>query len=143
MPFFHNAGILGGRISDLPHIYIIDDNKSFGRSLKRLLLAEGYSADLFHSARSFFDTVPAHADGCAIVDIWMPECDGFATVDKMRELRYRMRFIMITGHAQKNTREIALQKGALGLLQKPFGEESLISLLELLGKVTKGEAAEK
>jgi len=62
----------------------------------------------------------------------MPECDGFSLIDKMHALRYTMRIIVITGRPQSDSLAQALSKGALGLLQKPFSEASL---LELLNKV--------
>jgi FixJ family two-component response regulator len=120
---------MGGTRTLLPHFYIVDDDRSFGRSLQRLLKARRLSADYFESARSFFDSIPPDRDGCAIVDLRMPECDGFSMIDKMHELHYDMRCIVITGHAQNDAKDIALQKGALGLLQKPFSEASFWELL--------------
>jgi len=36
---------------------------------------------------------------------------------------------VITGQTQTDTRELALQKGAVGFLQKPFSAESLLELI--------------
>ncbi len=116
-------------IALLSHFYIIDDDQSFGKSLKRLLTAKGFTADYFGSAQSFFDCVPPSEHGYAIVDIHMPECDGFCLIDKMHHLHYDLFVIVITGHAQADARETAMQKGALGFLQKPFNGESLLELL--------------
>ena len=110
--------------------YIVDDDLSFGKSLKRLLNARGMSADYFGSAQSFIDSVPPGQRGYAIVDINMPVCSGFGLMDWMHELNYLMRVIVITGQAQEGSRDMALQKGALGFLQKPFSEESLLELVE-------------
>ena len=111
------------------HFYIVDDDPSFGKSLKRLLNARGIPADCFGSAQSFFDSIPADQLGYAIVDIHMPGIDGFALMAKMHEMNYRMPVIIITGKAQADTRDLALQKGALGFLQKPFSDESLLELV--------------
>jgi len=116
-------------IALLSQIFIIDDDLSFGKSLRRLLSARGFSADYFRSAQSFLDSVPPGKEGCAIVDMHMPECDGFGLIDKMNALHYDMRIIVITGRAPNDARDLALQKGALGMLQKPFSEESLLELL--------------
>jgi two-component system, LuxR family, response regulator FixJ len=121
--------VMGDVIAFLSRIFIIDDDQSFGKSLKRLLSARGFSADHFISAQAFLDSVPPSKEGFAIVDIHMPECDGFGLIDKMRALHYSIQIIMITGRAQNDARDLALQKGALGMLQKPFSEESLFELL--------------
>ena len=112
------------------HFYIVDDDQSFGKSLKRLMNAKGFPADYFGSARSFLDSIHPGQHGWAIVDIHMPECDGFALIDKMLELHYDMPVIVITGQAQANARDLAMQKGAVGFLQKPFSEESLLELIQ-------------
>ena len=66
-------------------VYIVDDDLSFGRSLKRLLNARGLAADCFSSAQSFLDSVSHNQmEGIAIVDINMPGCDGFQLMDKIQ-----------------------------------------------------------
>jgi FixJ family two-component response regulator len=111
------------------HFYIVDDDQSFGKSLKRLLNARGFPADSFGSARSFLDSIHPGQHGWVIVDIHMPKCDGFALIDKMHELRYDMPVIVVTGQAKADARDLAMQKGAVGFLQKPFSEESILELI--------------
>lgn len=109
--------------------FIVDDDASFCRSLKRLLNAEGVPAECFDSAQSFLDSVHPAQKGYAIVDIHMPGADGFALMDKMHELHYDMPVIMITGQTRPDTRDLAMAKGAVGFLQKPFQPESLLTLM--------------
>lgn len=115
-------------------IFIVDDDLSFGRSLKRLLNARGFPADHFESALHFMDSVPSGQKGIAIVDIHLPECDGFELVEKMRDMRYRLPVILITGRTEGFSRDMALQKGASGFLKKPFSEQSLMRLIETLAQ---------
>jgi len=111
------------------HFYIVDDDQPFGKSLKRLLNARGFAADYFGSAQSFLDSVPSAQRGYAILDIHMPDCDGLALLDKMHHLHYDMPVIVITGQAHGDSRDLAMKKGALGFLQKPFSENSLMELI--------------
>jgi FixJ family two-component response regulator len=111
------------------HCYIVDDDLSFGRSLKRLLNAGGMAADCFSSAQSFLDSVHPGQRGCAIVDVHMPGMDGFGLMEKMRFLHYVMPVIMVTGQTQADTRDLAMARGAAGFLQKPFSAESLLELI--------------
>jgi len=110
-------------------LWIIDDDLPFGKSLKRMLNARGLQAEYFGSAQSFLDSVPPGQSGCAIVDIHMPVCDGFELIKKMQDLHYAMPIIIITGQADSDDRDLAMQNGAIGYLQKPFSEESLMELL--------------
>ncbi len=113
----------------LAHCFIVDDDLSFGKSLKRLLNAQGVPADYFWSAQCFLDSVHPGQVGFAIVDIHMPDLDGFSLMDKMRTLRYVMPVILISGQTGADTRDLALGKGAIGFLQKPFSPESLLELI--------------
>src|SRR5512139_4094247 len=109
--------------------WIVDDDLAFGKSLKRMLNARGILAEYFGSAQSFLDSVPPGQGGYAIVDIHMPGCDGFGLLGKMNDLRYEMPVIIVTGQADSSARDLAMQRGAVGYLQKPFSEESLMELI--------------
>jgi len=111
------------------HIFIIDDDPSFGKSLARLLSARGYFPEYFSSAQSFLDSIPSDQRGVVVLDIHMPGFGGFALLDKMNELHYELPVIFVTGQAQTDDRNLALEKGAKGFLLKPFSEESLLELL--------------
>jgi len=112
------------------HIFIVDDDLSFGKSLKRMLKARAFKADHFESAQEFIDSVPSEQHGIAIVDLHMPECDGLTLMDKMKELHYIMPVIAITGHSRADSRDQVMKRGALGFLLKPFNERSLMGLIE-------------
>ena len=118
--------------------WIIDDDLPFGKSIKRMLNAKGISAEYFGSAESFLDSVPPGQRGFAIVDIHMPSCDGFGLMARMQGLKYDIPVIMVTGQADSEARAKALQCGAVGFLQKPFSEESL---MELITKQESGQSA--
>jgi FixJ family two-component response regulator len=114
----------------IPVLFIVDDDQNFGRSLKRLLSVKGFQAYYFGSAKAFLDSVPPGQKGIAIIDIHMPECDGFELMDKMHELHYEMPVIVVTGQSQADSRNVVLGRGAVGFLQKPFSDFSLLDVIE-------------
>jgi len=115
--------------ADRPCIFVVDDDLSFRTSLVRLLKVRGYSAEAFGSARSFLDSISPARPGIAVLDIHMPECDGFRLFEKMKERGFWMPVIFITGQAQAEDHELVLRRGARGFLTKPFREESLLEML--------------
>jgi len=122
------------------YFWIVDDDLQFGKSLRRMLSSKGIYAEYFGSAQSFLDCVPAEESGYAIVDINMPGCDGFELLKRMHNLHYGMPVIIMTGHVISHARDRAMQSGAIGFLQKPFSEESLLELVrkhELEGSAPK------
>jgi len=113
------------------HIFVVDDDHSFCKSLKRMLDCRGYSTHCFESGQAFIDAVPSGQKGVAIVDLHMPDSSGFSLLQIMRDMHYIMPVILVTGQTGADTREEALQRGAIGFLQKPFNEQSLLDLIEL------------
>ena len=112
------------------HIYIVDDDSKYLKSLKRLLTSAGYGAETFSSAQSFLDSVPVnYTTGILILDLRMPGMNGFILQNKLNKLRSQLQIIIITADAQPGDREQAIKSGAIGFLQKPFQEESLFELL--------------
>jgi len=114
-----------------PRIYLVDDDESLRKAIKRLLRSAGYDVETFPSARSFLDSVPLHdTEGILLLDLRMPGMDGFELQEKLNELRCSLKIIIITGDARAGDRSRVLQSGALGFLQKPFQDESLLELIE-------------
>ena len=116
------------RISN--HIYFVDDDEAFRKSLTRLLTSGGHQVESFASAQSFLDSVPVdYKTGVLILDLRMPGMDGFALQKKLNEYRSQLKVIFITADAQPGDRDRAVRSGAIGFLQKPFQEESLYELI--------------
>ena len=112
------------------HIYFVDDDDVYRRSLVRLLASAGYSVESFPSAQSFLDSVPVdHETGVLILDLRMPGINGFDLQKRMNELASRFKIIFITADEQPGDRDHAINAGAIGFLQKPFEEESLMELI--------------
>jgi two-component system response regulator FixJ len=114
------------------HIYVVDDDSKYLKSLNRLLTSAGYSVETFSSAQSFLDSVPVnYTTGVLILDLRMPGMDGFILQQKIKKLRSQLQVIIITADAQPRDREQAIKSGAIGFLQKPFQEESLFELVRM------------
>jgi FixJ family two-component response regulator len=115
-----------------PKIFIVDDDLSFGKSLKRLLDASGYSSAYLESAKSFLDLVPFAESGIVVLDIHMPNMDGFELMATMRERGYKMPVIFISGQMQDELKNLALSKGAVGFVQKLCCAGTLLEMLRRL-----------
>lgn len=70
------------------HIYIVDDDSKYRKSLVRLLVSAGYFSEGFSSAQSFLDSVPMDAKGCVIVDVRMPQRSGLGLLKKLKKAHF-------------------------------------------------------
>jgi two-component system response regulator FixJ len=112
------------------HIYVVDDDDMYRKSLVRLLTAAGHSVESFSSANSFLESVRvADKTGVLILDLRLPGMNGFDLQKRMNELASGLHIIFVTGHEHAGDREHAINAGAIGFLQKPFEEGSLLELL--------------
>jgi FixJ family two-component response regulator len=110
-------------------VYVVDDDESVGRALKSLMLAYGFAVRIFQSAEDFFSAIPNGAPGCLILDICMPQMEGWEAQEHLLKSGSKRPVIMITGNKNTGFNERALKAGAAGFLQKPFHDRDLIILI--------------
>ena len=112
-------------------IYIVDDDESICRALKTLLMTYKYAVTTYNSGKSFFAAVPHDSAGCLILDIRMPEMDGWAVQKQIVNSGAKRPVIFISADHLDNAADHALMVGAVGFLEKPFSDQALIDLIEL------------
>jgi two-component system response regulator FixJ len=110
-------------------VFIVDDDKSICRALKFLLITFGYEVRTFSSGTEFFDSVEDAESGCLVLDIHMPELNGWEIQRKLASVGSQRQIIVITADKDDGLREKALKVGALGFLQKPFNDMELVDLI--------------
>jgi len=113
-----------------PHIYVVDDDESVCKALRRLMKSAGYNVETFNSAQGFLNAVPPDREGCLILDIRLPGIDGFELQKRLNALHSKLRIIFITAYVQAGDYERAMEAGAIGFLQKPFSDQSLLDLID-------------
>jgi two-component system response regulator FixJ len=113
-----------------PRIYLVDDDSSVRKALHRLLASAGRDVSSFASAREFLETVPLETEGILVLDLRMPEMDGFELHRRLAEANSPLKVILITAFVQPGDSERGIRQGAVGFLVKPFDEAELLALIE-------------
>lgn len=110
-------------------VSVIDDDQSVRRALKRLLKSVGYDVKVFESAQAYLDFKETDTEGLIILDIQMPDIDGFELMKILTATGNRSLVIFITAHENPRVREMAMNSGAVAFLQKPFDDQSLLDAI--------------
>jgi len=121
-----------------PHLFIVDDDRSFRGYLETLLKSMGYRVT---SACSGEEALGALEDGLVpdliLLDIIMEGMGGMETLKRIRQTRSEVPVIMLTGVDQTQTIVEAMRLGASDYLVKPFEPEEIeITLKNVLEKAS-------
>ncbi len=108
-------------------VFVVDDEPDvpelFRQKFRRDLREQRFVIDFAISAKEALSRIASINDQPLILilsDINMPGMSGLEMLPKVRELRPDVPVIMITAYGDPDTKRIAIEKGALGLLTKPI-----------------------
>lgn len=114
-------------------VYIVDDDASIRRSTAFLVKSAGYQPRAFTSASDFLREAPTLLPGVLLLDVRMPEMDGFALLgDLPASLGALFPIVMITGHGDLATAVQAIRHGVRDFLEKPYEDDDLLGIVARL-----------
>jgi len=109
-------------------ILVVDDDQEILRMLNRILELEGYDVALAANGRTALALVEECEPDLVILDIIMPELDGFQVLDLIRQ-RSDIPVIMLTVRCEETTLHNALILGADDYMSKPFRISELLTCI--------------
>jgi CheY-like chemotaxis protein len=110
-------------------VYIVDDDASLLRSLRRLLTSYRWPVQTFDSAEAFLEELDSLSSGCLVVDIGLQGISGLKLVHRLREARLSWPIIVMSGLSDKKAESEALRLGARAYLRKPFDSRTLLNAI--------------
>ncbi len=114
-----------------PTVFVVDDDRSILKSIKRLLESNGYKVETFLSAQEFMEfDYDDQGPACLILDVMMPEMTGLDLQEIILSWDISMPIVFITALRDVPTSVSAMKKGAVDFLTKPFKEADLLSAVE-------------
>ena len=110
-------------------VFVVDDDSSVRRALRRLLTIEGFAVEAFSSAEGFLShDRDVGSPSCLILDVRMPGgADGLQLQQQLEEASSLLPIIFITGHGTVPMSVQAMKAGACEFLQKPFDNAKLLA----------------
>ena len=112
-----------GGVSDL--ICIVDDDASVRRALGRMVRSFGFDVQLFASGRDCLDGPYVDQASCLIVDVIMPNMDGFELHALLAASDRDIPTIFISGENGQKNFDRAAAAGCVAMLNKPCDANTL------------------
>jgi DNA-binding response OmpR family regulator len=104
-------------------ILVVDDERDVRSLVCHILLDQGYEVDQAVDGRDALDKILARAPDLVVLDLMMPELDGWQVMRELKELASPPRVVVLSafGDVKRVT-----EAGAIGFLAKPFRFAQLV-----------------
>jgi two-component system, cell cycle response regulator DivK len=124
-------------MSTAKKILYVEDNPENRLLVRRLLMADGYEAIEAENAQKALEILKAHRPDLILMDINMPDVDGYTLTGKIKNLpgNESVPIIAITANVMKGDREKTFKAGCDGYIEKPIDvdqfSDQILSFLKL------------
>jgi DNA-binding NtrC family response regulator len=113
----------------VPQVYVVDDDVSVREALSSLIRSAGLSVRSFASASESLEGLKKERPGCLVLDIQLPDINGFELQQRLATHDIQIPIIFLTGHGDIPMSVRAIKAGAVEFLTKPFDDEYLLETI--------------
>jgi two-component system alkaline phosphatase synthesis response regulator PhoP len=112
-------------------ILIVDDDEMVLMALGELLKPEGYEVHTVSSGQEALERLDKNAYDLLMLDIIMPEMDGFELCRRIREkdVHRETPIVFLTAKSQEQDRAQGIEAGANLFLSKPISPDKLLGII--------------
>jgi CheY-like chemotaxis protein len=110
-----------------PLVLVVDDERTIRTLLRRILEGAGYRVSEAGNGNEALRTLENETPDAMLVDISMPEMDGFELLAEVHRTGRQPKIIALSGFMADAMLPVAEKLGAVGVLEKPFTAERLLS----------------
>ena len=114
----------------MARILIVDDSLFQRRIISASLKSEGYEVIEAVNGRDGLEKREKENPDLILLDILMPEMDGFEVLKKLQEKKNSIPVIMLTSDVQNTTRDECLSLGAKAFVNKPVKGDELLPVIK-------------
>jgi DNA-binding response OmpR family regulator len=122
-------------------VLVADDDSDIRELVRELLLRDGLDVVEAATGREAVRGVHTHNPALVILDVAMPELDGWQALERIRDFS-EVPVLMLTARDSELEKVRGLRAGADDYVTKPFGRQELLARVQaLLRRVHAGQAA--
>ncbi len=107
-------------------VLIAEDDRDFGNILTQYVTISGFEVNLARDGKEAWEKFNEEKPDICVLDVMMPEMDGFTLAEKIKQSRGDMPIIFLTAKSLKEDIVKGLKLGADDYITKPFDPEVLI-----------------
>lgn len=120
-------------------VLVVDDETPITELVTMALRYEGYQMEQAHSGREAIDKVSQFHPDLIILDIMMPDLDGYEVARRLRQENQQVPIIFLTAKDSTEDKVRGLGVGADDYVTKPFSLEELSARVAAVLRRTRGE----
>jgi RNA polymerase sigma factor (sigma-70 family) len=114
----------------VPVVFVVDDDPSVRRAIKRLVESVGLRVETFGSAQEFLRSERPDSASCLVLDIRLPGISGLDFQRELAKAGIHIAVVFITGHGDIPMTVRAMKAGAVEFLTKPFRDQDLLDAIQ-------------
>jgi DNA-binding response OmpR family regulator len=120
----------------IKNILLAEDDENLGKLLTTFLKAKGFEVELTKNGKSAYELFnnPKHSFDLLILDVMMPEMDGFKLGEEIRLLDKDIPFLFLSAKSMKEDKLRGFSVGADDYITKPFSMEELLARINVILK---------
>ena len=106
-------------------VSVVEDDRFFRESMRRLMRSWGYPVEVFSSAADFLASPHFPKTSCLIADVQMPGMTGLDLYRSISDVGHHVPTILVTAYGDEDVESRALRDGVICYLRKPVDEKRL------------------
>jgi len=128
---FHQSDIYRKTDFKMPSkVLLVDDEREFVQTLSERLIMRDMGSAVVYDGEAALNMVQDDEPEVLVVDLKMPNIDGFEVLKKVKASHPEIEVIVLTGHGSEDDRLTCMELGAFAYMQKPVDIEELSFVLK-------------
>lgn len=114
----------------MAQILIVEDDVAFCKMLGTFLEKKGFEVSSAYTAQEAFNKLEEKNISLVITDVRLPDKDGLAILQQVKDMHPGKPVILMTGYAEINMAVKAIKEGAFDYISKPVRPDELIKIIQ-------------
>jgi two-component system, OmpR family, response regulator len=115
---------------------VVDDEHALADAVRLAFEADGWSVHAVHRGRDVLFAARDFQPDVIVLDVMLPDIDGFQVLDRLRDARDDVRVLFLTAKDSSEDRLAGLTRGGDDYLTKPFGVAELLVRARILARTS-------